>query len=415
MTVTSDNFPACKGFTFFLIFGKLFGIVPYHGLLRKDPRGLHFRSKSPATYFSVVIIALLGFFNAIALLDVWKSRGSSVFGIIGAASPCVYISCSMAVYVFFLKKYELFFKAVNGWRAVNTNLHFVINNAKASRDCYLTVFGYLLGFIIVGVLFDAKLVDLRTNENGMFKENLELNVSHLEIYYHRNFEFGAHLLPYHPVSAVLITTFLKICWVAHYYLDIFLIIIFRPLEFQLKTLMQTARDHRLIFDNGSYFHTTKDLERKWWGKIAEDYEALAELVEQISVLVSPLVFLAFLVDLFLISIEINFWLSANNNAGLLSTAYSVVCVMYFVARMMSISVKAGNIHSYGKIIGRLILQHCPITLLAYLTPRIERIMELDKISLNGLGFFTITKSFALRVINVLLTVEVFLLQGKIIL
>ncbi|CAG7715563.1 unnamed protein product, partial [Allacma fusca] len=61
----------------------------YHGLLRKDPRGLHFRSKSPATYFSVGIIALLGFFNAIALLDVWKSRGSSVFGIIGAASPCV--------------------------------------------------------------------------------------------------------------------------------------------------------------------------------------------------------------------------------------------------------------------------------------------------------------------------------------
>lgn len=240
------------------------------------------------------------------------------------------------------------------------------------------------------------------------------------------------IIPYNATCSILMFICNKWCVYAWNFGDIFICVMARALyqRFHLNYhAVKTAMAKPINLNN-----------QKFWDQVVRDHEQLTNLFQNFSDLLSPLIFSCSAANIFFVGITLFNFLEAtsttspsptmNNDIGN-STAGGVLlyegvdltsyllwhrfyvawAFLHLLARTVSVFVCCAKVSEYAhKTIN--ILEACPVACLSKQVERLEFKLRTTTIGLTGLNFFTITKPFILKVINVIITLEIVLLQSS---
>lgn len=171
---------------------------------------------------------------------------------------------------------------------------------------------------------------------------------------------------------------------------------------------------------------------KFWTDIITDYDKLTNLLDDFQKLMSPLIFCSTVTNVYFVGITLfNFLESSISPAYASSTVtpslffesadltdyiiwhkiYVAWAFLHLLTRTIVTLMCLARVNVNAHKITR-ILDKCPVNCWDKRMERMEFRLRTSKVGLNGMGYFTASKPFMLKVINVVFTFEIVLLQPK---
>ncbi|KAK3916477.1 Gustatory receptor for sugar taste 64f, partial [Frankliniella fusca] len=150
------------------------------------------------------------------------------------------------------------------------------------------------------------------------------------------------------------------------------------------------------------------LSAEYWKTTRKLYNALADLVRQIDVVIGPLILVSYVTDLYFICLQL---VSIVNPTGVsvYHKAFFCFSMGYLILRMTFMTYTVANIHEESKR-PREVLFSLPTTHYSVEAQRFLTQVLTDNVSFTGCQFFSISRSFLLKVAGTITTYAVVLVQ-----
>ncbi|XP_044019411.1 gustatory receptor for sugar taste 64f-like, partial [Aphidius gifuensis] len=145
-----------------------------------------------------------------------------------------------------------------------------------------------------------------------------------------------------------------------------------------------------------------------WHQCRKKYALLSNLVKETDNFISPLILLSYSTNLYFICIQLfnGIFVSAN---GKLSYVYFFMSFILILGRIFAITLSAARIHNQSTSILPKIYC-CPSSSFSRETERLQYQLTNDDVTLTGMKFFSITRTFMLALVSAIVTYELIILQ-----
>ncbi|XP_034240279.1 gustatory receptor 5a for trehalose-like [Thrips palmi] len=165
---------------------------------------------------------------------------------------------------------------------------------------------------------------------------------------------------------------------------------------------------RLVNSDLEAVLVSKGQNNEFWRKKRKHYNALAELVRRVDVILGPLILVSYATDLYFICLQL---LSVVNPSGvsLYHKLFFVFSMAYLLLRMTFMTYVAANINEESRR-PREVLFSIPTAAYSVEVERLLVQVLTDNIALTGCNFFSISRSFLLKIAGTIVTYVVVLVQ-----
>lgn len=246
------------------------------------------------------------------------------------------------------------------------------------------------------------------------------------------------VVPYNTVLSVSLFFFNKWCLYAWNFGDILISVLALAIYRKFKLNYEAAADacesiqvSAVNNDNsgdGPLYKRISSTPGEFWGDLVEDHGKLTNLLDMFNEVLSPLVFCCSATNIFFVSLTLyNFfestatpddtgrekfmWDNIDLSDYLLWHQFYVSWAFFHLLVRTFITLACcARVNEYAHKMTTL-LEKCPSHLWNRNVERLEFKLRTSSVGLTGLKFFTITKPFLLKVVNVVFTIEIVLLQS----
>ncbi|CAG7717221.1 unnamed protein product [Allacma fusca] len=279
----------------------------------------------------------------------------------------------------------------------NLEIYFTQSDPHLFRD--VTVVASIVMFSAVG---ENTFVNLRHVPTGPEDEKLmeRLNVTRWELYYSRSNSLWASLVPYHHAINLFLFFSDKLVLYAWTYTDLIIAVFSRALYFKFHALVSQGKVTLLSAE--------ADISK--WELFTRDFEILRRTINDINNFLSPMNFATFGINVYFLCLQVHNSVNPFTNATSVGSIYASWAVLQVAGRIFLVSVAAARINDRVRCVAELIRQ-CPDEFYKTEVQRTENFLNANVIGLSGLGCFTITKPMMLKVIGVIFSFEVVLIQA----
>ncbi|CAL8093430.1 unnamed protein product [Orchesella dallaii] len=401
-----------KSLKFFLVVGRIIGVIPYSGVFKKFHTQLHFCPKSPAAILSFIIFVALVVNLMLGIVEMIRLPKRNALEIATSVRAIIQFLWSCLIYFNFLLRGKKFLGLFQYW--TKTSVFYGLKDRYLRRDVTLITILILSSAIGENAVLHLEYIRALDDINGLRFGNATANMPELETYYRRSHGYWASTLGYHEIFAVVAFLQHKCMLYGCNYMDIMLAVFSRAIYFKFKMLYRLANDHlaKPLRNGVSHTKSGKMMNRHAWIQLAQDHKRLCDLLQQFENFFSPLVFGSYAVNIYYICIQLFDGLTVNiSSSSLVHSIYAPWSFLHIIMRMYIVSICAARINMYAHQI-RNVLQECPVEYYNAEIARIDKkVTTGPEIGLTGLGCFVVTKPFILRIISVVFTFEIVLLQG----
>ncbi|ODM89736.1 Gustatory receptor for sugar taste 64a [Orchesella cincta] len=401
-----------KSLKFFLIVGRIIGVIPYSGVFKKSYAQLHFCPRSAAAIQSFIIFMALVLNLTLGITDTVRLPKRNALEIATSVRATIQFMWSCLIYLNFLLRGKKFLALFFYW--TKTSVFYGMKDRYLQRDATLITLLILTSAICENGVLHLEYVKALDDISGRRFGNFTDNMSALETYYRRSHGYWALTLGYHEIFAVLAFLQHKCMLYSCNFMDIMLAVFSRAIYFKFKMLYRLANEHlaKPLRNGVSLSKSSKMMNRHAWVQLAQDHKKLCDLLQQFENFFSPLVFGSYAVNIYYICIQLFDGLTVNiSSSSLVHSIYAPWSFLHIIMRMYIVSICAARINMYAHQI-RNVLQECPVEYYNAEIARIDKkVTTGPEIGLTGLGCFVVTKPFILRIISVVFTFEIVLLQG----
>ncbi|CAG7722153.1 unnamed protein product [Allacma fusca] len=271
-----------------------------------------------------------------------------------------------------------------------------------SHDVKLVTAIVMTSAVLENVVGHLSLFPILVPENGAVNSPVR-NISAWETYYVRSHQLWANVIPFNLAVSIFVFISNKIGLYAWNYMDLTIVILARAMYFKFKALTLEAEACLLAPSNLTDVPS--------WRQFTKDHETLCSMLKTINHFLSPLILLSYGKNIYFICIQMHLGLTPQENTSAITTIYAFWSFLHLIARVYLINEAGARIHFWAHRSTEL-FRKCPNE--AYITEveRAERFVSTNTISLSGAGCFNITKPLILRVIGIVFTFEVVLLQAS---
>ncbi|KAF7989890.1 hypothetical protein HCN44_008564 [Aphidius gifuensis] len=148
-----------------------------------------------------------------------------------------------------------------------------------------------------------------------------------------------------------------------------------------------------------------------WSRLRENYCSLSWLVKQTDELISPLILISLGHNLYFSCLQLSYGLSINTNVDL-SAVFPFITFAFVLGRTMAVTFLTARIHDHSREALPAVYS-CSSSYFTIEIQRLQQQLTSDEISLTGMKFFSITRSFILTIAGAIVTYEIILLQMNI--
>ncbi|CAG7824772.1 unnamed protein product [Allacma fusca] len=311
-----------------------------------------------------------------------------------------YHTCAIFLFHYFRRSRAKLQEIFKEWQQIK--MHFSV------PDCTLRFEVNL----IVGVIMGAALLEnIGYNDyyHRIFPPNDEpscnYSVSFLnpwETNYVESHRLWSNLIPFSLVSGILVDISNKLVVFTFTYMDLTIVVFSRALYFKFLKLKELA-EQALV----EYNIRNADI----WHQYIKDYQTLCLMLKRVNGFLSVLIFCSFGMNSFDLCNQVQFTLIRQPDPSYLRKLYNIWSFFLLLARLYIVNQAGAKVHLWANAAVE-VFSKCPREIYYELEiERIERYVYVNPIALNGLGCFIVTKPLLLRIIGVIFTVVIVLLQA----
>ncbi|CAH1368778.1 unnamed protein product, partial [Tenebrio molitor] len=357
-------------FSFVLVFGQFFGIMPLHGMTRKNVQEVQFKWKSIR-----LVYAVYNFVGAF-IMGVFCVSQFAIHGLMldKTATMSFYILNFFAALQFIIIATN-WSKVLKEWSFIDMSMrgYGAITNMKRRFVVMTTV-------IMTLALVEHLLFITNALTTGDSCGNYTLYTPD-KVYFQVAFPSVFTLIDYSPWKACLVEIANVLSTVTWNYTDLFIILISCSLSARF------AQINRRLANN-------KVMHEKFWKEIREDYTKLAHLTQVVDKHIAALVTISFVSNAFFICVQL--YNSLKERVGTVETVYYFYSFGFLVARTIAVTLYGAWINDESRKPLQ-ILHSVPSEHYCREITRLIQQINASPAGITGSRFFMITRSFFLKV------------------
>ncbi|KAJ3633307.1 hypothetical protein MTP99_010264 [Tenebrio molitor] len=370
-------------FSFLLVFGQFFGIMPLHGMTRKNIQDVQFKWKSIR-----LVYAVYNFVGAF-IMGVFCVSQFAIHGLMldKTATMSFYILNFFAALQFIIIATN-WSKVLKEWSFIDMSMrgYGAITNMKRRFVVMTTV-------IMTLALVEHLLFITNALTTGDSCGNYTLYTPD-KVYFQVAFPSVFTLIDYSPWKACLVEIANVLSTVTWNYTDLFIILISCSLSARF------AQINRRLANN-------KVMHEKFWKEIREDYTKLAHLTQVVDKHIAALVTISFVSNAFFICVQL--YNSLKERVGTVETVYYFYSFGFLVARTIAVTLYGAWINDESRKPLQ-ILHSVPSEHYCREITRLIQQINSSPAGITGSRFFMITRSFFLKMASTIVTFELMFLQ-----
>ncbi|CAG7722117.1 unnamed protein product [Allacma fusca] len=379
----------------FLIFGKLIGLMSIQGLFQKDYKKLGLRKSTFSSIIGIMIILALGVNAGVGITAFRNTELLRMDQYAWSFAHFFYYSLGLFIFYHNYRHISKFVQIIYNWNKVH--IYFTQPDAHLFRDVNLVATFIMASAIGENVFVNLRHVPLGAETGELLKS---LNITAWELYFLRANKKWASLASYH--HALSLYTFIcdKLSLYAWNYTDVTIVIFARALYYKYQALYLEAE--AVLLKGGS------DVSK--WLQLTTDFETMRELLDQVNNFISPLIFASYGVSIYFMCLMFHNSVNPYTNTTQVANIYAYWAVAHLVVRVFLVSVASARVSQWAHHITELI-RRCPAEAYVMEVQRMDRYLNENVIGFTGLDCFTFTKPMILKVVGVIFSFEVVLLQA----
>ncbi|GAB0088862.1 hypothetical protein DMENIID0001_033260 [Sergentomyia squamirostris] len=366
---------------------RIFSLLPMTGVFGDSVTDLHFKWLSFSVFYSIFVILAVGGMTLIAAL---KLVGETVdFTNLVSVSFYLYNFCAIL----------LFLQIARKWPALAIQWHTIEKCLPQTEHlCSRRSLKTRLQQLVSSVLILAAIEHSLSIVAGIDKSYrcMASNQSYLELYFLESLPHFFEIFPYHPLLGwfgYLINFYCTFVW---NFMDLFIISIGISLTTKFKQVnvkIEQARG-RIMSD-------------VFWNNMRNYYQQVSWLVREVDKVISGLIFLSYLNNLYFVCVQLLH--SLNPMENYIQAIYFWYSLIFLIARTFGVSLYSSKIHDQSKQPVH-VIRSIPTT---GLSKEVERFLEdvtNGTVALTGKQFFRLTRKLILKITGTIVTYELVLVQ-----
>ncbi|KAJ3653905.1 hypothetical protein Zmor_013130 [Zophobas morio] len=372
-----------ESFSFVIVFGQFFGIMPLYGMTRKNIQDVQFKWKSFRFLYACYNIAGAFVMGAFCILKfalhglMLDQAGPTSFYILNFCGAVQFIVLAKN-WSNVLKEWSLMEMSMRGYGSVVTmkRRHMIMTTVVMT----LALAEHLL---FIGNAFTM----------GQHCGNFSLDSSD-EIYFELAFPSVFKVIEYSPWKAFFVELANVISTVTWNYTDLFIMLISCSLAARFAQINRRLKTNRVMHE-------------KFWKEIREDYSKVAHLVQVVDKHLAALVTISFFNNAFFLCVQL--YNSLKIRSTPVETIYYFYSFGFLVARTISVTLYGAWINDESRKPLE-VLHSIPSEYYCEEIARMIHQINASPVGITGSRFFMITRSFLLKMASTIVTFELMFLQ-----
>ncbi|KAF7988090.1 hypothetical protein HCN44_007584 [Aphidius gifuensis] len=220
-----------------------------------------------------------------------------------------------------------------------------------------------------------------TKEAFSMSKDLSVLYNHFAEAYNLEKSYDVSAISYWRFAAVLFLYIInKVSTIQWNFTDVFIVVVATGLAEKYKYLNKSVIKS-----------LRKERNEIYWLQCREKYAKLSDLVKETDKTISPLIFLSYFINLYIICIQLynGIFITAD---GTLAYVYFFASFLFIISRITAVTMSATRIHNQSKIILPKIYC-CSPSLFTREAERLQYQLTVDEVALTGMNFFSITRRF----------------------
>ncbi|OXA56316.1 Gustatory receptor for sugar taste 64a [Folsomia candida] len=378
-----------------IIIGACFGLIPIRGLREEcfHPDKQVFGWKHIRTLITIIVTFLI-FLNTFFIthsffIGIISKQNNSAGSLVLSFSGVWFYTAGTLVYAFFLLRSKRLCAYFGHWVKVSEQICDTLQpDWNICRDVNLICILVLLDCLAENTLFHFHA--MRPQQRGRMGSLTFEEV--LRDYYNSN-QYIFPFFNYSPAVTLGLLFTNKLATYAWNFGDIFLMIFSRALYARYASLNSFIES--LMVPDGSVCLIKKGTVS--WANVRRNFLLITKLLEEGNQLLSPLIWLSYITDIFFVCRQLYEGLAPSaNDRYPINKVYMAWSLFHLIIRTIGVNWMAAKICESAHKISK-ILQHCYPEEYDDDVRRLERYLSTKIIGITGNGCFIITRSFILMV------------------